>query len=106
MSKYVIFKPANETLDKVWSYSLETWGQKKCQEYIEGLFETMKKAASREIIWRNIRQETYLDVYFVKYQRHYIFFRELDDDLIGIISIMHEKRGIVSVLEKEMGQLD
>lgn len=44
-----------------------------------------------------------LDAYFVKYQRHYLFFRELEDDLIGVISIIHEQRDVVSVLEKDIG---
>ena len=106
MSKYVFFKPANETLDEVWRYSLDNWGQKKAEEYIEGLFAMIQKAASREILWRGLREQTNLEVYFVKYQRHYLFFRELEDDLIGIVSIIHERRDIVSVLEKELGQLD
>ena len=106
MSKYVIFKPANAALDEVWHYSFENWGEEQAEKYIEGLFTTMQKAASREILWRKIREQTLLDAYFVKYQRHYIFFRELEDDLIGIISIIHEKRDIVSVLEKEARQLN
>ena len=106
MSKYVIFKPANETLDEVWRYSLDNWGQKKAEEYIEGLFATIQKAASREIFWRGLREQTNLEVYFVKYQRHYLFFRELEDDLIGIVSIIHERRDVVSVLESELGRLD
>ena len=106
MSKYVIFKPANETLDEVWRYSLENWGQRKAEEYIEGLFATMQKAASREILWRSLSEQTNLDVYFVKYQRHYLFFRELEDDLIGIVSLIHERRDVVSVLEKHLRQLD
>lgn len=106
MSNYVIFKPADETLDEVWHYSFENWGEKQAEKYIEGLFATMQKAATREILWRKIREQTFLDAYFVKYQRHYIFFRELEDDLIGIISIIHERRDIVSVLEKEARQLN
>ena len=106
MTKYVIFKPANETLDEVWRYSLDNWGQKKAEEYIEGLFATIQKAASREIFWRGLREQTNLEVYFVKYQRHYLFFRELEDDLIGIVSIIHERRDVVSVLESELGRLD
>ena len=106
MSKYVFFKPANETLDEVWRYSLDNWGQKKAEEYIDGLFAMIQKAASREILWRGLREQTNLEVYFVKYQRHYLFFRELEDDLIGIVSIIHERRDIVSVLEKALGQLD
>jgi len=106
MSKCAVFKPANETLDEVWRYSLDNWGQKKAEEYIKGLFATMQKAASRETLWRGLREQTNLEVYFVKYLRHYLFFRELEDDLIGIVSVIHERQDVVSVLEKELGQLD
>ena len=44
-----------------------------------------------------------LDAYSVEYLRHYLFFRELEDDLIGVISIIHEQRDVVSVLEKDVG---
>ena len=105
MPKYVIFKPANETLDEVWRYSLDSWGQEKAEEYIEGLFATIQKVASREILWRRLREQTNLEVYFVKYQRHYLFFREFEDDSIGIVSVIHERRDVVSILEKEYRQL-
>lgn len=106
MSNYLIFKPVNDTLDEVWHYSVETWGQKKAEEYVEGLFSMIKKAASREVLWRSLLEKIALDVYFAKYQRHYLFFRELEDDVISVVSIIHERRDIVSILEKEMRRLD
>jgi plasmid stabilization system protein ParE len=102
MSQFVIFKPANQTLDEIWEYSLETWGEKQAEIYIEGLFSILQKAASREVLWRKLHKQTFLETYFVKYQRHYIFFRELEDSLIGVISIIHEQRDIVSLLEKDL----
>jgi plasmid stabilization system protein ParE len=62
----------------------------------------LQKAASREVLWRKLHKQTFLETYFVKYQRHYIFFRELEDSLIGVISIIHEQRDIVSLLEKDL----
>lgn len=106
MANYRIYKPANDTLDDVWNYSLENWGEAKAEEYINGLFDTIQKAADKEIFWRAIKDQTKLDAYFVKYQRHYIFFKKLEDNLIGVISIIHDRRNIVSVLEKEMKQVN
>lgn len=106
MTNYLIYKPASETLDDVWQYSFNQWGETKAEEYISGLFDTIQKAAIRDILWRKVQQNTQLDAYFVKYQRHYIFFRELEDELIGVISIIHEKRNIVAVLEKEARQIN
>ena len=103
MAKYAIYKPANVALDKIWQYSVESWGEQKAEAYIEGLFDTMQKAADREIFWRKLREQTMLDAYSVEYLRHYLFFRELEDDLIGVISIIHEQRDVVPVLEKDVG---
>jgi len=103
MAKYVIYKPANTTLDEIWQYSVENWGEQQAEVYIEGLFDTLQKAADREMLWRKLREQIMLDAYFVKYQRHYLFFRELEDDLIGVISIIHEQQDMVSVLEKDVG---
>ena len=102
MGRYVIYKPANATLDEIWQYSVENWGEQQAEVYIEGLFDTLHKAADREFFWRKLQEQTVLDVYFVKYQRHYLFFRELEDDLIGVIGIIHEQRDVVSVLEKNV----
>ena len=75
MGRYVIYKPANATLDEIWQYSVENWGEQQAEVYIEGLFDTLHKAADREFFWRKLQEQTVLDVYFVKYQRHYLFFR-------------------------------
>ena len=103
MSRYVIYKPADVALDEIWQYSVKNWGEQQAETYIEGLFDTLQKAANREMFWRKLKEQTMLDAYFVKYQRHYLFFRELEDGLIGVISIIHEQRDVVSVLEKDVG---
>lgn len=106
MTNYLIYKPASASLDDVWQYSINQWGEEQAEAYLTGLFDTIQKAAIRDILWRKVQQTTQLEAYFVKYKRHYIFFRELEDELIGIISIIHEKRDIVAVLEKEAKQLN
>lgn len=43
MVRYVIYKPANATLDEIWQYSVENWGEQQAETYIEGLFDTLRR---------------------------------------------------------------
>ena len=105
-SNFVLYEPANATLDDIWQYTVKQWGDKQAEEYINGLFDTLERASTHDIPWRTIFQEVYLDAFFVKYKKHYLFFRELEDGLVGVISIIHERRDIVSVLEAESQQIN
>lgn len=105
MSKFLIYKPADLSLDEIWDYSLHQWGEVQAEAYIHGIFEAIRKAASREVIWRSLKHEIHLDVYFIKYQHHFVFFRDLDDETIGVISIIHERRDYIAILKQEEKQI-
>ena len=40
-------------------------------------------------------------VFFFRHQHHYIFFRELSDKSLGVISILHENMDIPSRLRED-----
>lgn len=43
-----------------------------------------------------------ISLYFVRYERHYVFFRELSDDGIGVISILHESMDLPRRLREDL----
>lgn len=105
-SNFVLYEPANATLDDIWRYTVKQWDEAQAEKYINGLFETLEKASKHEMPWRTLHQQLQLEAFFVKYKRHYLFFRELEDGVLGVISIIHERRDIVSVLEEESQQIN
>lgn len=105
MAKYRLYKPVDKSLDEIWDYTVETWDEAQAAVYIEGLFETMQQMADRDIFWHKLKENIGLDVYFVKYQKHYLFFKQLDETTIGVINIIHERRNLVAVLEQSLKQI-
>lgn len=105
MSDYLIYKPANQSLDEIWQFSRNQWNEKQANQYISGLFDKIQEAASREIFWHSVYRGVQLNAFFVKYKRHYIFFRELEEGVIGVISIIHDNRKIVSLLDRDIEKI-
>jgi len=105
MASYKFFKPVDQALDDIWDYTVTTWDEVQAETYIEGLFDIMQQAADREVFWHKLKSHVGLDTYFVKYKKHYLFFKQLNDETIGIINIVHERRNLVAVLETSLKQL-
>lgn len=104
----VKFLPAAKSrLLEVWAYTESTWGESQADCYLRGLVDSIQQSAELRHRWRPVRDEKLSGPYFIRYQRHYIFFRELSPDTIGVISVLHEKMNIPARLrEDSVGQDD
>ncbi len=97
MADYLFFPPADKAQDDIWNYSVKTWGEKQAEINIRGLHSHFQKLADRQIIWRRLPNRLIvpadldIEAYFSKYQSHFVFFRKLSADQIGIMSILHER---------------
>jgi toxin ParE1/3/4 len=40
------------------------------------------------------------NIYFIRYQRHYIFFRQLGQGNIGVIAVLHERMDLPNRLKE------
>lgn len=96
MSTYLFFPPADLAQDDIWLYTCQEWGEKQAEKYITGLHTHLQALAEKNKFWHHLPNSLIipsdLDIqgYFSQYQHHYIFFRELSADTIGIMSILHE----------------
>lgn len=88
--KYRFYLAADRRQDEIWDYTLDEWGEEQADAYIIGLHQTIEKAADRKIRWRRLVHSKLKEVYFFRYQHHFVFFRVLSNDVLGIISILHE----------------
>jgi plasmid stabilization system protein ParE len=46
------------------------------------------------------------EAYFSRYERHYLFFRTLDNGDLGVMSILHEKMDMAVRLREDLAALD
>ena len=108
MAKYRFFHTADKRQDEIWDYTLENWGEKQAEKYIIELHEHLAKLSSNKLLWRTlpgnlaVPDDLDIHVYFSHYRHHYIFFRELSDGHIGIMTILHNSMDIPVKLNQDL----
>lgn len=112
MVKYRFYPNADAAQDRIWRDTAERWGQTQAIAYIHGLHAHLEKLAQTKSLWRKLSQSVgkqpnfVRETYFSRYEHHLIFFRELSDGSIGVMSILHEKMDVPSRLARELRDLD
>lgn len=96
-----IYRAAQARLLEIWDYTEQTWGEKQANAYIRSLVEAITQAQMERHRWRPLRDRALPGVFFILHEHHYIFFRELSDDTLGVISILHENMDIPARLHKD-----
>lgn len=100
--KYLFFSAADRRQDEIWEYTVGKWGEKQAVRYMEGLHSAIAEAAEGNMPWRNPMHPKLPGIFFIRYERHYVFFRELPNQVIGVISILHENMDLPSRLEDDI----
>ncbi len=91
----VKFLPAAKNrLLEIWDYTERTWGEAQANKYVRGLVGAIHEVADGRRQWRPVLDEGLRGVYFIRYERHFIFFRSLSGDAIGVISVLQENMNI------------
>lgn len=96
-----IFAPAEARLIEIWDYTLDKWGEEQADKYLRALIEDIHSLAGQRHRWRPVPDKD--GVWFVRHERHYIFFRELSGGTVGVITVLHESMDLPSRL-KEAGK--
>ena len=65
--------------------------QRRADPCITGLFEAVGKIEPRRVMSRTIPAEFGVDGYFFRYQRHCVYWRNLSNGDIGIVTLLHER---------------
>ncbi len=108
MNKYRFFCTANKQQDDIWEYSCNKWGEDQASRYIIELHEYIKLLSNKSKPWYSLPKELInpmninKEVYFGKYKSHYIYFHELLNGDIGIISILHNSMDIPIRLKNDL----
>ena len=96
-----ICQAARERILEVWDYTERTWGEEQANTYVRGLVEAIHAAQGKRHKWRRLLDGALSGIYFIRYQHHYLFFRELSDGSLGVISMLHENMDIPARLKED-----
>ncbi|NRA88906.1 MAG: type II toxin-antitoxin system RelE/ParE family toxin [Rhizobiales bacterium] len=112
MAGYVFYSSSDSKLDEIWQYSEDTHGTRQAEKYMLGLHAYLQNLSENKKIWKklpkNLTVSDDLDVqlYFNKYEYHFIYFREFPSGKIGIMSILHETMDIPVRLKEDLGKIN
>jgi plasmid stabilization system protein ParE len=82
---------ASHRLDDIYRYTRDRWGTEQADRYIAGLFEVFDMIALHAVLSKPIPAEFGVDGYFCRYQRHVVYWRNLSNGDIGIVTVLHER---------------
>lgn len=96
MTEIVVLDTAKAHIEDIYVYSFRRWGSKQADDYLDGLYAMFEAIAERSISWRAISARFELDVdgFFASYRSHFVFWREMGQDEIGIFAVLHQSRDI------------
>ena len=90
MAKYELKKKATKDLEKIWNYTVDAWSENQADQYYHMLLNSCQDVAD----WR-VKGKQYEGIYFglrgIKAGKHIIFYRQIKNDHIEIVRILHER---------------
>jgi len=78
-------------IDEIYRYTSQRWGEVQAEAYIRGLFETFEIIAAGNAVSRPVPAEFGVSGYFLRYRRHFIYWKNLSDGAVGIVAVLHER---------------
>lgn len=111
MAGYIFFPSANDELDKIWTYSEDKHGTRQAEKYMNGLHSYLQDLSEKKKLWKALPQKWVvpddldIQIYFNKYEYHFIYFREFQSGKIGIMSLLHETMDIPVRLSRDLNKI-
>lgn len=101
MSGFLVQAAALGRLDQIHRYTAQQWGAAQADAYIRSLFDRFARIAAREQPWRRIPAEFGIDGFMCRHERHLIYWRVLDDGMVGIVTVLHERMHAIARLRDD-----
>jgi plasmid stabilization system protein ParE len=103
MTSVLIQEAASHRLDEIYRYTRDRWGAEQADRYITGLFAAFDKIETHEVMSCPVPAEFGVEGYFFRYERHFVYWRRLDNGDIGIVTILHERMHQIDRFREDFG---
>lgn len=87
----LVQEAASHRIDEIYRYTKARWGDAQADAYITGLFDAFDRIAKHEILSRPIPAEFGVEGFYFRYEKHFIYWKRLEGQNIGIVTILHER---------------
>ncbi len=92
MHRYRLTPSAKSDLIGIWNYTVETWGEKQAEKYLQDIEDKLNQLAANPELGKR-RPEIVPGYYSFPVQKHIIFYL-IPDSHIDIIGILHGKMDV------------
>ncbi|GAA0228189.1 type II toxin-antitoxin system RelE/ParE family toxin [Castellaniella daejeonensis] len=94
---------ASYRLNEIYRYTRDHWGPQQADRYITGLFEAFDGIESRRTLSRPIPAESDIDGHFFRDKPHFVYWRRLSNNDIGIVTILHTRMHRIDRFREDFG---
>ncbi len=92
MHKYRLTPAAKSDLIEIWNYTMEVWGEKQADKYLQDIEDKLNQLAENPGLGRH-RPEIHPGYYSFPVAKHIVFYLQ-SRNYIDIIGILHGKMDI------------
>jgi toxin ParE1/3/4 len=98
-----IQEAASHRIDEIYRYTRDRWGGETADRYITGLFEAFDRIEAHGVMSRPVPADFGVDGYFFRYERHFVYWRQLSNGAIGNVTILHERMHQIDRFREDFG---
>lgn len=91
MAAIRVQEAASHRLDDIYRYTRDRWGKDQAARYITRLFEAFERIETHGVASQPVPADFGVDGYVFRYERHFVYWRGLENGDIGIVTILHER---------------
>lgn len=103
MSAVHVQAAASHRLDEIYRHTRDQWGPEQAESYIVGLFEAFGKILAHHVTSRPVPAEFGVEGFVFRYERHLVYWRQLSNGDIGIVTILHERMHQIDRFREDFG---
>ena len=94
---------AAHRLDEIFRYTRDHWGAEQAERYITGMFEAFERIADHGVASRPVPAEFGVEGFFFRYERHFVYWRKLNNGDIGIVTVLHARMHQIDRFREDFG---
>ena len=97
-NKYRISQQAIDDLENIWVYTLNKWSKEQADRYYDLIIGEIEFIADNFMSGKSAEQ-TRKNYRVTKIKSHLIFYRKIEDDIVEIVRILHQRMDIKKTIK-------
>lgn len=98
INQYRISEKAIDDLNNIWVYTLHKWSKKQADRYYSLIMAEIEFIAANFMVGKSV-EHLRKDYRVTQVKSHLIFYRKVENDMVEVVRILHQRMDIKSRLK-------